>query len=105
MVRMELLLKAEFTYIVDNSLHIHRVGLAHLELVAEAIGSTRITHGEVLVAPLVSQDLSQDMVVGNHGDTVIRVVRSHDGVNIGIDDLALERWEIGGPELSELGQC
>ena len=40
------------------------------------------------------------MVVGNHGNTIIRVVRSHDGVCTTVNDDALEWWKVGGPEFS-----
>lgn len=76
-IRIELY-GVQMAYIVDNGLHIDRVSAAHFELIAEAISSSCVAHGEVLVAPLVSQDLGQDVVVGNHGDTIVRVVRSHD---------------------------
>lgn len=53
-----------------------------------------------LVPPLVTEDISEGMLVSNHGNTVVAVVRRHDRECLAINDGPLERWQIGGAKLA-----
>jgi hypothetical protein len=71
-----------------------------VERSVQANRATGIGDNKVLVIPFVTQDLGQDMMVGNDRDIVVRVVRGHDGQSIAVDNGSAERGEVESAELA-----
>ena len=62
-------------------------------------GDTAYAH-EILVTPRVSQNIGKYVLIGNGRNTVVGVVRAHDGKRPAVDDGTLERGEIGCQQLA-----
>ena len=71
-----------------------------MERIIQASGAARVRNDEVLVTPLITEDLGEDVLIADHGDAVVGVVGRHDGRGAGVDDGALEGREVKGAELA-----
>ena len=70
-----------------DGVHVDGVALAEVESVAESVSGACIADDEVLVAPFLTQDLSQGVVVRDCGDAVVS--GDTDVIKLSID---LRKW-------------
>jgi hypothetical protein len=68
-----------------------------VEGIGQASSATCIRDDIVLETPLLSENVSQNVLVGHNWDAVVGVVGRHDRVGITVHDGSLERREVKAP--------
>ena len=71
-----------------------------MELISQTSRATSIRDDIELISPLVAEDFGQEVVVSNSGNTIVRVIRGHDGPGTTVENRALQGREVKTSQLT-----